>query len=145
MNDDTGPSFENLLKLHQSLPALAHSLTHKKITGKGKPVGPPQPRKTCPVCCKMFDFISSSQEVHLKVHNCEECDKNLKAGWIAVVGGDMFAWLKNDTLLPDMAGTIQHVEPWMMESIRKRGIQLNQRNFCHNGKSSAPQDHSGAA
>lgn len=114
-DENTGPSFENLLKLRDALPKLAHDLTHKKIGGKGRPVIP-QARKTCTVCCKLYDFVTTKEDVLLQPVPCETCQKELDAGYVAMVGGDKYAFVKSKRLA-DLAGRVVHVPPHVMEKI----------------------------
>lgn len=130
---DTGPSFETLMKLRDALPSLAKGLAHKKIGGKGKPVIQPTPRKTCSVCCKMFDYVTVEDPPAVVAEPCEDCAKMLKDGCVAIVAGDRYAFVKSK-LLEDMAGQIMPVSPYVLEHVNKH-FQAEWKMKENNGQS----------
>src|SRR5512135_2374789 len=99
MAENTGPSDDTLRRLKGMLPSMAMSVHEGKLHGRGRKIGKPQPRKTCPVCCKLFDFVSVEREkAEIKAEPCEECGKLLKEGWIAFTSGDKYAFCRSERM-----------------------------------------------
>lgn len=126
MADDNAPSLpgpdrETLRTLRHMLPAMAVAKMEGKLSGKGRPAMRTRPRKICKVCCTTFDLVTKpeSEETPLDPALCENCDKKLKDGMIALVSADEFAFLKlgpTNTEDADLEGQIIHIHPerWML-------------------------------
>lgn len=80
------------------------------------------PRKVCKICVKSFDFITvkikAERDVEAAV--CENCQKFLDEGCIAIVQGTRFAFIKAlNNRCADMRGKIVMVSKQVMDMAEK--------------------------
>lgn len=121
------------------LPSYIKGLESRKICGKGKPASPPkkeqQPRKVCTICAKLFDFgdpesIIITPEIKapttLESAVCEDCQKSLDEGYVGLVEGTRYAFVKSERLA-DMAGKIVQVKKKTMDELQKQHQQVRNR------------------
>lgn len=120
MQDDqpTGPSPETLKNLAGMLPSFVKGLEEKRSIGRGTPVHL-KPRKMCKVCGRMWDKVSTKEDVLLEGAVCETCAAMFKDGCVALVCGDQFAFAKSESL-KDLAGEIITIQPHNFEKIQKQ-------------------------
>jgi len=119
MSDPTGPNLHTLKSLHEIMPSMIEGLKEKRITGRGKPVESAKPRQLCRVCAKLFDYATSLGETEMKSGTCETCAAELKAGYVALVCGNKFAFVKGKTIA-DLAGEVVTLPPEKMLLIEKQ-------------------------
>lgn len=120
--DRKGPNLNTLRGLAGMLPTFAKGVVERKVSGKGAKVAPSKrPTKTCPVCFAAWDWqpigVELGDEFATSSQVCSRCDGILKEGYIAIVCGGEYAFVKHDHLI-DMAGTIQRVKPETFEKLR---------------------------
>jgi len=118
-SDPDAPSFGTLRKLHGMLPSLAKDLASGKMKGKGGKLAKTRPRKMCRVCCKTFDLAACPDDTPLTPSLCDECEPVLKDGYVAIVSGDKFAFIKHESLT-DLGGTVQHVSIPVFEQFQAK-------------------------
>lgn len=112
---------------------MAMSVHEGKLHGRGRKIGKPQPRKTCPVCCKLFDFVSVEREkAEIKAEPCEECGKLLKEGWIAFTSGDKYAFCRSERM-KDLGGKIVPLSPGVFQKIEDAFPMEWKTRVKHNG------------
>lgn len=123
--DPFGPSEATLKQLAGALPSMVQGFKKGKIGGKGTPVGPPKPRKVCPVCCKLHDLASGPAKLP-ESEPCKPCKAQLDAGYIAIITDSpnpaaprRYAFIKCSNL-HDMAGKVVVVSAKTMDAVQKK-------------------------
>lgn len=117
----SAPDFESLRKLRDMLPAVAEGLVQGKLSGKGKKIPIRRPNKTCPICCTMFDFVMvpDAEQWNLPTaQHCEKCAGMIGDGYVALVCGDRYAFVKSK-MLEQLEERVVTMEPEQMNQISK--------------------------
>jgi len=127
-----GPSSETLRTLRSLLPNLKKGLKDGSLRGRGKPGLVTKPRKMCKVCGKLWDHIrvQSGTQTTVQGDFCAECEPKLKAGMIAVVWQDKYAFVESGGKLEDFKGTILHVSEEVWKELEK---QFNEKAKSNDG------------
>jgi len=104
--------------LRDFLPSLKKGIKEGKLFGKGKVS---KPRKMCKVCGTLWDHVRVTAETEVKVRGefCASCDVKLKAGMIALVYSDRYAFVRSKGNLDDFKGTLLHVSEHVMDTLEK--------------------------
>lgn len=85
-------------------------------------------RQLCKVCSKLFDFALIDGDSAMVPGLCATCKKQLSDGYIALVQGDRYAFVKSDRL-SDKAGEIIAVSQKTMDEVAKQfDIAIKARN-----------------
>jgi len=135
--DPNAPDVSNLKFLKEMLPSLIKGLAEKKAIGRGKRVAPRRPWKCCAVCCDIYEYKESFEEVTLENGHCPKCDGLLKEGYVAFVSGDKFAFGKSDRL-KDKAGEVMAISLETMAKLEKQFTSEWKKNKNGNNDEGTP-------
>lgn len=115
-DNSDGPSFETLTRLQQMMPALQQQA--KERIEKRSNFVPKKGRKLCKICCGRWDFVFTREDVQMTAGICPTCEPLLKEGYVALICGEKYAFVKSPRLA-DMGGTIVPITEANMEKIEK--------------------------
>lgn len=117
--DPKAPRLDTLKNLSDAMPGFVKAMAQGKLKGGGIPVPSNKPRKTCPVCCTFYDFITCLGHVPVEQKYCKDCQAMLQQGYVALIAGDRYAFVKCDAL-KDWAGTTKRVSPGVFLQIKHK-------------------------
>jgi hypothetical protein len=124
LNGDNGdtPSRKTLQGLFKALPGYVESYKKKAAAKKAmRATHATLPRKVCKICCKAFDLAYVRKDDQIEAAVCEDCQKMLDTGHVALIEGMRYAFImpKGDAMA-DMRGKIVPVSTETMNAIQKR-------------------------
>jgi hypothetical protein len=118
MPDESGPNFENLLRLRDILPSYIKGHASRHLVGRGRSFT--MPDKVCKVCSKVWGRAPA--EAVMKHLVCGDCQNAFNDGFAAIVGGGRAKFVKSPDFKP---GEILYVDPETMDAIEQKEKEKN--------------------